>query len=119
MHPAELRVLRESMGLSAEWLGERFHESAETITAWESGETPIPEDIIEEMHELDYFVESMADEIVRDLRAAGAKQSIYSVPRTDEDSPNELPASLWRAIGARVRILLPDTELDYLEPAES
>lgn len=112
MTPAEFKVLRESLGLSAQWLATRFKVSLRSIRNWEDGSSPIPPGIVEELLAVEDFVEAEADDAIDQLQGGG--KQVYAVPRVDGDAPDELPASLYRAIGARVRASLPDVELDYL-----
>lgn len=111
MTPAEFKVVRESLGLTAQFLATRFSVSLRSIRNWEDGTRPIPAGVVEELLALEDFVESTADDAVEQLH--GDEQT-YAVPRTDADSPDDLPAGLYRAVGARVRASLPDATLDYL-----
>lgn len=114
MTPAEFKTLRESLGLTAQWLATRFTVSLRTIRNWEDGATPVPDAIAEELLNLEAFVEAEADDAIEQLRAYDGGEQVYAVPRVDVDLPGEFPASLYRAIGARVRASLPDATLDYL-----
>lgn len=114
MTPAEFKTVRESLGLSAQWLASRLSVSLRSIRHWEDGEIPIPDGVAAELLNLEDYVEAAADEIVEQLREFDGGVQVYAVPRVDADAPGDLPASLYRAIGARVRASLPDAELDYL-----
>lgn len=52
MTGAELKTIRESLGLTAEWLAERAKVALRTFRYWESGKSKVPEDVISQVEHL-------------------------------------------------------------------
>ena len=44
MTPAELKTIRESLGLPVQWLAERANVQRRTVEYWEAGRSPVPSD---------------------------------------------------------------------------
>lgn len=116
MTPAELKVLRESLGLSAQWIADRLGVDQRTVRRWEDGALPIRADVITLLHELDAQAEADADEILDQvIDAAGLTDvsdaaelaqedwATIEVPRVDTDVTDGMPAAFHRAVAARVR----------------
>lgn len=53
MTPAEFKTLRESLGLSAQWLADAVHVDQRTVRRWEDGAIPLRADIVELLTRLD------------------------------------------------------------------
>ena len=47
MTPAELKTLRESLGLSAQWLADRAGVLQRSVQYWEAGRSRVPDDVAE------------------------------------------------------------------------
>lgn len=47
MTPAELKTIRESLGLSAQWLADRAGVLQRSVQYWEAGRSRVPEDVAE------------------------------------------------------------------------
>lgn len=47
MTPAELKTLRESLGLSAQWLADRSGVLQRSVQYWEAGRSRVPDDVAE------------------------------------------------------------------------
>lgn len=45
MTPAEMKTLRESLGLSAQFLSDNLNVQLRTVQYWESGKKPVPKDV--------------------------------------------------------------------------
>lgn len=45
MTPAELKTIRESLGLPVQWLAERANVQRRTVEYWEAGRSPVPSDV--------------------------------------------------------------------------
>lgn len=114
MTPAEFKTLRESLGLTTEWLATQFEVSQRTIARWEDDGTP-PEAVAGELLNIEDYAEGLVDDILEQLRALDGADLEYAVPRINDDAPSEqFPASFWRAIGARVRAGNADVVLTWL-----
>jgi len=53
MTPAELRMVRDYLGLTADWLAARLGVSARTVRHWEAGRYPIPDGVRQEVEHLE------------------------------------------------------------------
>jgi hypothetical protein len=54
MNPAEFKTISESLGLTAQWLADRFAVNLRTVQYWQSGERANPpDDVCLELLELD------------------------------------------------------------------
>lgn len=49
MTGAELKTIREYLGLPASWLAAKAEVRERTVNYWESGKTPVPDDVVELM----------------------------------------------------------------------
>ncbi len=47
MTPAELKTLRETLGLSAQWLADRAGVLQRSVQYWEAGRSRLPDDVAE------------------------------------------------------------------------
>lgn len=122
MTPAELRVVREYLGLSPEWLASHLAVSARTVRHWEAGKYAIPDGVrlaVEELEETTgRYVGAVVDQLM-DLPdpAVVTYRTDDEYRAADPDSP--FPASWHRAAVARVAqevtglsIVFPDRVLE-------
>jgi transcriptional regulator with XRE-family HTH domain len=126
MTPAEVKVLRESLGLSAQWLADAVGADQRTVRRWEDGAIPLRDDLIALLHELEAQAQADAETILDAILADQGVDEVddlddlldamdegdwptLEVPRVDADALKRpapygvLPASYWRAVAARVR----------------
>lgn len=92
MTPAEFKATREALGLSSQWLADRWGVALYSVQRWERSRT-LPEDL---SRDIDGLIRRM--EVDVDRAAFGGGDRIIEVPRTDADSPDEMPASYHRAV---------------------
>ncbi|HEX6518290.1 MAG TPA: DUF1870 family protein [Nocardioidaceae bacterium] len=118
MTPAELRVVREFLGLTPEWLAGHLGVSARTVRHWEAGKYGIPDGVRLEIEDLEartaQFVAGCAGQLM-DLPDPGVV-----VYRTDEEyraaHPGVgFPASWHRACVARIAQEVPALAIVYAE----
>lgn len=135
MTAAEMRTLREALGLPATWLAAQAQVQERTVRHWESGRNAVPGDVAAMLRRIDAAFDTSAGEAVRQyadaaLSTAGAPQEVVLLRyRTDDDlwlslpDMRPLPATAhaamlhraWKALAARgaaVRIVYLDVE-DY------
>ncbi len=63
MLPAEFKTISESLGLTAQWLADRFAVNLRTIQYWQSGDRANPpDDVCAELLTLDELVEEAVEE---------------------------------------------------------
>lgn len=104
--PAELRCLREFLGLPPVWLADRLNVRERTLHRWEAAVIPIPDGVAVEVEALANDAGDIVDALVQQYEKSGGGELVTY--RTDEDyrSVGDLgliyPASWHRAIAARV-----------------
>jgi hypothetical protein len=105
MTPAELRVIREFLGLSGEWLAERLHVQGRTWRRWEAGQSLIPDGVRIAIEEIEEIAADMVEQTVTQLMDVPDPTVItYRSDAEYRAAHPELdwPASFHRAILARV-----------------
>lgn len=116
MTDAELRVVREYLGLSPEWLASHLGVSGRTVRHWEQGKYPIPDGVRLEIEDLERrtgeFVSGVIDQLL-DLPEPGV-----ITYRTDDEYHTAhpeipFPASWHRAVIARVAQEVPGLGIAY------
>lgn len=113
MTDAEMRVVREFLGVTPEWLAEHLAVSARTVRHWEAGKFAIPDGVRLSVEQLEGVADqqvAVAVELLND--AAGP---VLGLPRHDSDCPPEcpFPAGWHRAIAARVALEVPGLSMRY------
>lgn len=122
MTPADFKTIRESLGLSAQWLATAVNADQRTVRRWEDGRIPLRADVVDLLTRLNEQmtaeVAATVDRLLSDLKAVadadpGAMLDslppgdwpVLEVPRVDTDVTDlrGLPASHHRAVAARVR----------------
>lgn len=114
MTPAELKTLRESLGLSQQWLADHADVRLRTVQYWEAGNSAVPDDVADMLDRIDLninrTVQSTVDFIRGIISERGAPECIDLVRyRTDGDlhhyRPDMIPfpASCHAALLARLR----------------
>lgn len=53
MSPAELKTIRESLSLTAQWLADHVGVKLRTVQYWEAGRAPVPDDVAELLLQID------------------------------------------------------------------
>jgi transcriptional regulator with XRE-family HTH domain len=122
MTPAELKVIREFLGLSGAALAAYLKVSGRTVRHWEEGKYPIPDGARLAIEDLEAqtgeFVSSSIEQLM-DLPDPGVVTY-----RTDKEyhaaHPDvPYPASWHRAVIARIAQEVPGLEIAYAEVAET
>jgi len=118
MTPAELRVVREYLGLTGEALAAHLGVSSRTVRHWEAGVYAIPDGVRQEIEDLEEATATaVADAIAQLLDVPDPVVIVY---RTDEPyhytHPEiTLPAAWHRAVIARAAQEVPGLRIDYPE----
>ncbi|MGW5353384.1 helix-turn-helix domain-containing protein [Streptomyces sp. NPDC004031] len=109
MSDAEFRVLRESLGLTGDWLADHLGVSSRTVRHWEQGKYDIPLGVARALRALETETAAAAADLTAEMTEAYATGPVpeVTVYRTDEDylATNPTPrrtASWHRAMVARV-----------------
>ncbi len=116
MTDAELRCVREWLGVSAEWLAAHLGVEDRTVLRWESGTTPIPDGVRRRIGRLAQLTTESVDALTKMLAdRANPRVSVY---RSDADyhaaSPGAvMPASWHRMVVVRTANELPALSIVY------
>ena len=120
MTSAELKTLRESLGLPVQWLSERANVQRRSVEYWEAGRSRVPADVAELLLQIDaQFAEATRQALaVVDEQTAkqGRPPKTVRLYRYRDDAAlwearpdmRGLPVTAHAALLARVRIALQD-----------
>lgn len=127
MTPADFKTIRESLGLSAQWLADAVGVDQRTVRRWEDGVLPLRTDVVALLTQLDKQMDAdvtaelarITAELAPGQRATDVDQLLASlppqswptttVPRVDADvddpstTGRPLPAAFYRAAAGRLR----------------
>ncbi|OXN01500.1 helix-turn-helix domain-containing protein [Bifidobacterium vansinderenii] len=109
MSCAEMKCLRESMGLTTKWLARRWNVSEFSVQRWERNR-PLPNELEQDLQKLKTMFDLEVDQ------AAQTTTGSLIVPRTDAESPAGLPSAWHRAVAQQaaqrsgVHIIYRDSE---------
>ena len=96
MTPAELKTLRESMGLTIKWLAARWHTAEYSVKRWERNRR-LPDKLAQDMQTLRREYRKAITEGI------AANEPTIIVPRTDATTPDDKPAAWHRSVAQRIR----------------
>lgn len=65
MTPAELKTYREALGLPVSWVADAAGVQRRTVEYWESGKSPVPQDVAEMIRGLDLIQKNSAEQALR------------------------------------------------------
>ncbi|MEU0937551.1 transcriptional regulator [Embleya sp. NPDC005971] len=116
MTDAELRLTRDRLGVTGEWLTAHLRIDPRSARRYERGTRPIPEDVRTRVLAFATETDAFVDSLVRELSAQ--EHPVAIVHRTDADyraaDPNgDKPASWHRHAVARAAERVPDLEIRY------
>ena len=116
MTPAELKVVREFLGLSSAALAKYLGVSDRTVRHWEAGKYPIPDGVRLEIEKLEAYTAEFVAGVVEKLM--DIPDPVVVTYRTDEEyhaaHPEiPLPASWHRAAIARVAQEVPGLSIVF------
>lgn len=113
MTPAELKTIRETLGLPISWISKRFNVSARSAQYWESGERTVPDDVAEVLTRLDASFTAAAEQSALKAKDLGEQSLVILIRyKTDNDlwrfrpDMRGLPASAHAALLSRTRAAL-------------
>ena len=116
MTPAELRVVREFLGLSSAALAGYLGVTDRTVRHWEAGKYPVPDGVRIEIEKLEAYTARFVADVVE--RLLDIPDPVVVTYRTDEEYHEAhpeipLPASWHRAVVARVAQEVPALSIVY------
>ena len=119
MTAAEMRVVREHLGLTRLWLAQHLAVAERTVARWEDDVSPIPDGVRVEIERVE---QATADAVTIIIEAYEDMRDPTEVPlltyRTDEDYRAHHPEVAWpaswhRAVCGRVADEVPGLTIDY------
>ncbi|MEU7831411.1 DUF1870 family protein [Nonomuraea sp. NPDC049129] len=115
MTDAELKVVREFLGLSLQWLADHLGVSLRTVQHWEQGKYAIPDGVRLTIEGLESTAAQQVDAGVGVLN--DAPDAVMAIPRVDSDCPPECPwpPSWHRAVSARIAQEIPGLSIVYTD----
>lgn len=118
MTDAELRVVREYLGLTGDWLAQHLGVSPRTVRHWEQGKYPIPDGVRLAVEQLEAQTATFVTAVVQKLLASDETDLTVLTYRSDADyhaaHPEiPFPASWHRAVVARVAQEVPALAIRY------
>jgi transcriptional regulator with XRE-family HTH domain len=118
MTDAEMRVVREYLGLTPEWLADHLGVSARTVRHWEAGKYAIPDGVRLEVEDLEArtseFVAGVIDKLM-DLPDPGVITYRTDAEYHAAHPEIPFPASWHRAVIARVAQEVPALAIAYAQ----
>lgn len=116
MTAAELKVTRESLGLSGDWLATHLGVNSRTVREWEQGRRPVPDWVRLEVEDLEQFTAELVGDVVE--RLMGVDEPEIVTYRSDDEYHTicqgvSFPASWHRAACARVAKEVPALSIVY------
>ncbi len=98
MTPAELKTLRESMGLTIKWLAARWRTAEYSVKRWERNRR-LPDTLAQDMQTLRREYRKAITEGI------AANEPTIIVPRTDATTPDDKPAAWHRSVAQRIKMI--------------
>lgn len=116
MTDAELRVVREYLNVTPEWLGQHLGVSARTVRHWEAGKYAIPDGVRLEVEDLERrtaeFVAGVVDQLM-DVPDPGVVTYKTDAEYHVAHPEIPFPASWHRAVVARIAHDVPALRIAY------
>lgn len=129
MTPADLKTIREAIGLTVPDLAALAGVQERSVRYWESGRTAVPADVQAQVLRIDAWLTEQAREALATVRTLAAGEAVHLVRyREDEDlwrfqpAYRPLPVTAHAAALARTRAALAGLHVRsvivYMEPGE-
>lgn len=97
--PAEFHCMRQWLGLTSQWLADRWNVAERSVKRWEANRL-LPYELTEDMQSLQREFDEQVHQWATDVMEHG---SIIMVPRKTPFN-TEWPAGWWQAIATQVRL---------------
>lgn len=76
MTPAELKTIRENLGLTVQWLAENAKVSHRSATYWEAGKGKVPDDVAALLESVAAKIQTAADEAIKQVNNIAIAQGL-------------------------------------------
>ena len=87
MNAAEMKTIRESLGLTAQWVADQAGVKLRTAQYWEAGRGAIPADVVDLINEAQSFMDTNFKQGLKELK--GKQKPLLTRYRDNEE--------LWKA----------------------
>lgn len=113
MAAGEFRMVREYLGLTAEWVADQLGVALRTVRRWEAGASPVPDGVREQM---EAWEEDTAQAVhLYSERLMDAPDPFVKLALGDDDVPHAWPARWHRHVVARVAQEVPGLRVGYAD----
>lgn len=121
MTAAEMRVVREHLGLTTRWLADHLQVAERTVHRWENGQIRVPDGVRVAIEHLEQLTAQHVDAAI--AACNDARDPALATYRTDQDYRRHHPEQPWpaewhRAVCARVAQEVPGLVITYWEGAD-
>jgi hypothetical protein len=116
MHGAEMKVVREGLGLSTRWLAKRWDKHEQAVQRWETKDWEIPGEVARDVHDLrEQFFAAVATTIASLGILADNQEKLLILPQTDDYLllTEAFPAATLRAVAFHVVAVVPDVQIGW------
>lgn len=110
MNGAELKTIRESLGISAQWLANQSGVKLRSVQYWESGRSPVPDDVSGMVTRIDQMLDESVNRYIDHVQSMPSPPKMIALVRYRNDSDlwsfrtdmKPLPATCHGALLARL-----------------
>ena len=99
MTAAEMKTLRESLGLPVSWVAQQAGVTNRTVEYWESGRSAVPDDVASQLASIDRFLDYSAKRAGPPLLRYRSNEALWA----DLPEWSGLPVTAHAAMLARAR----------------
>ncbi|MDH5217470.1 MAG: DUF1870 family protein [Gammaproteobacteria bacterium] len=128
LNAAELKTIRESLGLTSQWLADQVGVRLRTVQYWESGRNSVPQDVEELLQNIDASINQSVSETLKLVSEKEANDLVLIRYKNDEDlwhyrpDMKPLPATCHASMLSRILLKLKEKNIEcsicYMEPNE-
>jgi transcriptional regulator with XRE-family HTH domain len=133
MTPAEFKTIRESLGLTAQWIADHAGVKLRTVQYWEAGRMAVPADVANMLNDIDKTLEATVEQAIAHIDELTKQQvALAEITlvryRTDADlwrfrpDMKPFPATTHAAMLSRLRRALWSRNIqsiiEFMEPDE-
>ena len=134
MTPAEMKTIRESLGLTPKWIAEHAGVKERAARQWEAGRSPIPKNVEEMLVDIDRLLDRSVAKVLTRIEEVEKEQGrtpnevMLIRYRTDDDlwrfypDLKPLPVATYAVVLSRLRRRLWSkgipSVIEYMEPEE-
>lgn len=112
MTGSELKIIRESLGLSAEWMADMSGVSLRSYRYWEASDSIVKQDVADSINKLDTGVDSAVTAALDIVSSANLERVVLIRYKSEDDlwlfrkDMNGMPLAIHNAILQRLRKMI-------------